>query len=117
MIRTDGSDFVGRRSLARADLRRPDRRQLVALLPEDPEVLLPEGAQLVEGPVEPPAHALGWVTSSYRSPVLGRTFALALVEAGRSRIGTTLVAALPSGPVPVRVAEPVLYDPEGSRLR
>jgi sarcosine oxidase subunit alpha len=117
MIRTDGSDFVGRRSLARADLRRPDRRQLVALLPEDPEVLLPEGAQLVEGPVEPPTHALGWVTSSYRSPVLGRTFALALVEAGRSRIGTTLVAALPSGPVPVRVAEPVLYDPEGSRLR
>ncbi len=117
LVRTDGSDFVGRRSLARPELRRPDRRQLVGLLPEDPEALLPEGAQLVEGPVEPPAHALGWVTSSYRSPTLGRTFALALVEAGRSRIGTALVAPLAGGPVAARVVEPVLYDPEGSRLR
>ncbi|GIV00709.1 MAG: sarcosine oxidase subunit alpha [Actinomycetota bacterium] len=117
LVRGDGSDFVGRRSLARPELRRPDRRQLVGLLPEDPETLVPEGAQLVEGPVEPPTHALGWVTSSYRSPTLGRTFALALVEAGRSRIGTTLVAPLASGPVRVRVTEPVFYDPEGSRLR
>lgn len=117
MIRTDASDFVGRRSLARADLRRSDRRQLVGLLPEDPGTLLPEGAQLVEEVTEPPMRMVGWVTSSYRSPVLGRTFALALVEAGRRRIGTTLVAPLASGPVPVRVTEPVFYDPEGSRLR
>jgi sarcosine oxidase subunit alpha len=117
MVRTDGSDFVGRRSLARADLRRPDRRQLVGLLPEDPEARLPEGAQLVEELTEPPVRMVGWVTSSYRSPVLGRTFALALVEAGRRRIGTTLLAALAAGPVPVRVTEPVFYDPEGSRLR
>jgi sarcosine oxidase subunit alpha len=117
MVRTDGSDFVGRRSLARADLRRPDRRQLVGLLPEDPETLLPEGAQLVEEAGEPPLRMVGWVSSSYRSPVLGRTFALALVEAGRRRIGTSLLAALAAGPVPVRVTEPVFYDPEGSRLR
>ncbi len=117
MVRTDGSDFVGRRSLARADLRRPDRRQLVGLLPEDPEALLPEGAQLVEEVGEPPMRMVGWVTSSYRSPTLGRTFALALVEAGRRRIGATLVSPLVSGPVAARVTEPVFYDPEGSRLR
>ncbi len=117
MVRTDGSDFIGRRSLAREDLRRPDRRQLVGLLPEDPDALLPEGAQLVEEVVEPPMRMVGWVTSSYRSPVLGRTFALALVEAGRRRIGDTLVSPLVSGPVPVRVTEPVFYDPEGRRLR
>jgi sarcosine oxidase subunit alpha len=40
-------DFIGRRSLARPDSTRPDRGQLVGLLPEDPSVLLPEGAQLV----------------------------------------------------------------------
>src|SRR6266699_3232686 len=40
-------DFLGRRSLARRDTARPDRRQLVGLLPDDPEEVLPEGAQLV----------------------------------------------------------------------
>ena len=35
---------------------------------------------------------LGHVTSSYRSAALGRTFALALVRAGRERIGETLYA-------------------------
>ena len=37
-------DFVGKRSLERAELRRPDRRQLVGLLPRDGRVP-PEGAQ------------------------------------------------------------------------
>ena len=40
-------DFIGKRSFARADTARPDRKQLVGLLPLDPDALLPEGAQLV----------------------------------------------------------------------
>ena len=37
-------DFLGRRSLARSDTARPDRKQLVGLLPDEPEAVLPEGA-------------------------------------------------------------------------
>ena len=79
--------------------------------------LLPEGTQIVASadPVEPPVPMLGHVTSSYRSPVLGRTFALAMVRAGRSAIGTTLYASTRSGPVPVSVVEPVFYDPKDAR--
>jgi sarcosine oxidase subunit alpha len=110
------ADFIGLRSLARPDTRRSDRKQLVGLLPVDPDELVPEGAQLVEaGERRAPVPMLGHVTSSYHSAALGRTFALALVNSGRDRVGQTLHAALGDRTVPVAVTDPVLYDPEGSR--
>ncbi|NEE20578.1 sarcosine oxidase subunit delta family protein [Streptomyces sp. SID7499] len=110
-------DFIGKRSFARADTVRPDRKHLVGLLPEDPGTFLPEGTQLVADSVlpAPPVPMLGHVTSSYRSAALGRTFALALVKGGRERIGERLYAPVGDRLVPVTVASPVLYDPEGAR--
>ncbi|MEU8974377.1 sarcosine oxidase subunit delta family protein [Streptomyces monashensis] len=110
-------DFIGKRSHARADAVRPDRKHLVALLPDDSGVLLPEGTQLVAGSElpAPPVPMLGHVTSSYRSAALDRTFALALVKGGRDRIGERLYAPVGDRLFPVTVASPVLYDPEGAR--
>ncbi|MFE7858169.1 sarcosine oxidase subunit delta family protein [Streptomyces sp. NPDC057403] len=110
-------DFIGKRSYARADTVRPDRKHLVGLLPEDPATFLPEGTHLVADSVlpAPPVPMLGHVTSSYRSAALGRTFALALVKGGRDRIGERLYAPVGDRLVPVTVASPVLYDPEGAR--
>ncbi|MER5433557.1 sarcosine oxidase subunit alpha family protein [Streptomyces sp. NPDC002588] len=110
-------DFIGKRSFARADTVRPDRKQLVGLLPEDPGTFLPEGTHLVADSVlpAPPVPMLGHVTSSYRSAALGRTFALALVKGGRDRVGERLYAPVGDRLVPVTVASPVLYDPEGAR--
>ena len=83
----------------------------------DRSVLLPEGSQIVEGPIlpEPPVPMLGHVTSSYRSAALDRTFALALLKAGRSRVGQTVHVAVAGDLVPVEIADPVLFDPEGAR--
>jgi sarcosine oxidase, subunit alpha len=110
-------DFIGKRSFARAENQRPDRKQLVGLLPVQRDILLPEGAQLVADPQigPPPVRMLGHVTSSYRSAALEGTFALALVKGGRDRIGQTLYSTVGDELVPVTVAEPVLYDPEGAR--
>jgi sarcosine oxidase subunit alpha len=110
-------DFVGKRSFARAENNRPDRKQLVALLPDDPQLHLPEGSQVLESPElpEPPVPMLGHVTSSYRSAALERTFALALVRTGRSRIGQTVHVPVAGAMVPAQVAEPVVFDPEGTR--
>ncbi|MDF3050171.1 MAG: soxA [Pseudonocardia sp.] len=110
-------DFIGKRSFARGDNQRPDRKQLVALLPEDHDLLLPEGSQVVEGPnlSEPPVPMLGHVTSSYHSAELQRTFALALVKSGRSRIGQVVHVPVGGSLVPVEIREPVLVDPEGAR--
>ena len=111
------ADFLGKRSFARAENNRPDRKQLVGLLPVDPSVLLPEGSQIVESDVvpEPPVRMLGHVTSSYDSAALGRTFALALVRSGRERIGETLYVPVGDQVVPVTVTESVLFDKEGAR--
>jgi sarcosine oxidase subunit alpha len=111
------ADFLGKRSFARAENNRSDRKQLVGLLPVDPSVLLPEGSQLIESEVvpEPPVRMLGHVTSSYDSVALGRTFALALVRSGRERIGETLYVPLGDQVVPVTVTESVLFDKEGAR--
>ncbi len=109
-------DFLGKRSFARPDTARADRKQLVALLPLDPGAVLPEGAQLVADPaLPPPAPMLGHVTSSYRSAALGRSFALALVRGGRGRIGEIVHAPLATPPIAAEIAEPCVYDPEGAR--
>ncbi|MGW9042811.1 sarcosine oxidase subunit alpha family protein [Streptomyces lydicus] len=113
-------DFVGKRSYSRADTSRTDRKQLVGLLPSDRTTRLPEGTQLIapDVPVTPeagPVPMLGHVTSSYHSEALGRPFALALVAAGRDRVGDTLFAPIGDDLVPVQVTESVLYDPEGTK--
>jgi sarcosine oxidase subunit alpha len=110
-------DFVGKRSHRRVENQNPLRKQLVGLLPLDRQTVLPEGAQIIESDrlPEPPVPMLGHVTSSYRSAELGRPFALALVKAGRSRIGETLHVPLGGALVPVEVTGSVLVDPEGAR--
>ena len=131
-------DFLGKRSLARPDCQRPDRKQLVGLLIEDdreasprpsfrrkPESshnkhlmeILPEGAQLVEQPGGvPPIPKLGHVSSSYYSACLGRPIALALVSNGRARKGDVIHAALRDGRyIRVRIVSPVFYDPKAER--
>jgi sarcosine oxidase subunit alpha len=110
-------DFVGRRSLTRPDIVRSDRKQLVGLLTRDPQVQLDEGAQLTQSATPPKgAHALGHVTSSYRSEALGRSIALALIEGGRGLMGQRLFVPMPNGSIEVEVVSPVFYDAKGDRL-
>ncbi|MFM6848836.1 MAG: FAD-dependent oxidoreductase [Terrabacter sp.] len=118
-------DFVGNRSYSRASHRSAERKQLVSVLPLDRSLRLPEGAQLVEpgalgdytgeGLPARPIPMLGHVTSSYHSQALGRSFGLALVKAGRDRIGQTLIASFEGRFAEVEVADAVLYDKEGAR--
>ena len=108
-------DFLGKRAWSREDTRREDRKQLVGILTDDPGTVLPEGTQLVDRPGRPPLPMIGHVTSSYASPALGRSIALALVKGGRARKGQTIHAAPESGFVPCKITEPVFYDPEGAK--
>jgi sarcosine oxidase, subunit alpha len=109
-------DFLGRRSLRRRDTSRLDRKQLVGLLPEDPEVVVPEGAQLGADPqARPPTPTIGYVTSSYHGARIGRSFALALVESGRSRHGQRVFATAAGRTVAAQICPSVFYDPEGGR--
>ena len=119
MVAEGKGDFIGKRSLSRKEFRRHARRQLVGLLTNDPRYVLPQGVHLVETPRRaPPMKTLGHVTSSYMSPNLDRSIALALVEDGRQRIGTTLKARTREGRIePVEICKPVFLDPRGDRAR
>ena len=116
IVNPSKGDFVGRRSLSRTDTSRGDRKHLVGLLPADEGDLLPEGAQLVlEDTGSRPVPMVGFVTSSYRSPSLGRTFALAMLERGHERHGETVFAPLGDRTVAATVTAPIFYDLEGAR--
>ncbi len=113
-------DFIGKRSYLREDASREDRKHLVSVLPVDHSLRLPEGTQLVEkgievNPANGPVPMEGFVTSSYHSAALGRSFGLALIQNGRNRIGETLQASLGDQLVDVVVGETVLFDAEGTR--
>ncbi len=115
--------FLGKRSLARADTVRTDRKQLVGLLTEDPAVVLKEGAQIIETG-EPnlggaPTPMFGHVTSSYHSVELGRSIAMALIKDGIKRrddsARSTMYAWADGKAVKVKLVSPVFVDAEGAR--
>ncbi len=111
-------DFLGKRSLSRPDSVRLDRKQLVGLLTDDPAQVLPEGGHIVDAPGRRrPLPMRGHVTSSYFSPVLGRSIALAMISGGRATLGGRLyVATLDEDRwLPARSCHHVFYDPHGAR--
>ncbi|MGG7566286.1 sarcosine oxidase subunit alpha family protein [Rhodovulum sp. DZ06] len=110
-------DFIGKRGQMRADLVRADRRRLVGLLTETPGDRLPDGAPSVEDVQEDGrARMTGHVTSSYHSPTLGRSIAMALVEGGMDREGEVLTFSTGPGAVMrAKVVSPVFFDPKGEK--
>ena len=113
-------DFIGKRSFLRKDNIREDRKQLVSVLPDDPTFRLEEGEALVamDTPIDiaaGPVPQEGWVTASYNSPALGRTFGLALIKNGFDRVGESLKALVDGEEVTMKIGPTVLYDAEGAR--
>ena len=113
-------DFLGRRSLTRSHTNSANRKQLVGLLTDDAQTVLPEGAQLtalaqIHAPtVANPVPMIGHVTSSYFSPTLNRSIAMAVVRDGQQKMGQKVYAALVDGRhVAATITSPVFYDPEG----
>jgi sarcosine oxidase subunit alpha len=115
MIGKTKPDFVGKRSLARPDMLKTDRKKMVGLFTVDPQEVLEEGAQVVADPNQPlPMKMLGHVTSSYHSATIGRSIAIAMV-ANAAR-GARLYVPMPGRVIEVDVVDPVFFDPKGERL-
>ncbi|MCP4491317.1 MAG: sarcosine oxidase subunit alpha family protein [Gammaproteobacteria bacterium] len=109
------ADYIGKRSLNRPDTVRKDRKQLVGLITEDPQTVIPEGAQLVDNPgAAMPVPMIGHVSSSYYSACCGHSIAMALIKGGHHRLGETVYAPLANAQViKATITSPVFYDKEG----
>ncbi len=118
MVSKKKADFIGKRSLEQSFLKSPNRKQLVGLLTEDPTEVLPDGAYAVAVVKDkPPMEMIGQVTSSYMSPTLGRSIAMALIQNGRARMGEVISFPLEGGKVmKATITDTVFYDKEGGRL-
>ena len=109
-------DFIGKRSLYRSDTIREDRKQLVGLITENPTEVLEEGAQIIANINKSPVEMIGHVTSSYYSPNLKKSIALAVVKSGKNMMGQKLIIPMEKKTINVTVTDPVFLDKENKRL-
>ncbi len=110
-------DFIGKRSLYRSDTMKEGRKQMVGLLTTDPKEVLEEGAQIVaKVEKKPPMNMVGHVTSSYYSPNLNKSIALAVVKNGKNLKGKKLYIPMKNKTIEVTVSDSVFLDKKGDKL-
>jgi len=102
--------------LYRSDTIREDRKQLVGLVTDDPNEVLEEGAQIVKNLNTKPIEMLGHVTSSYYSPNLKKSIALAVVRSGKNMKGQKLIVPMESKNINVTVSDFIFLDKNNERL-
>ncbi|MDA1063786.1 MAG: FAD-dependent oxidoreductase [Proteobacteria bacterium] len=116
IVASKQGDFIGVRSLQRAEDKRGDRRQLIGFETNDKDATVSAGAHIVTG------HGVtqrseGFVTSACLSPTLGKTIGLALLERGFERQGETITLYDEGRLTTGRIVDACFYDPRGERMR
>ncbi len=111
------ADYLGKRALELPHLADENRKELVGLLTEDPNEVLPDGAYAVSSVTEKlPMDMIGQVTSTYWSPTLNRSIAMALIKKGRAKMGEKVTFPVAEGKViRAEIVDPVFYDKEGAK--
>jgi sarcosine oxidase subunit alpha len=109
------TDFIGKRSLLRAEDRRNDRRQFVGVEPLDDNENLLSGAHIVTS-VNEGRRSQGMVTSACFSPTLNRAIGLGLLERGFERKGEIVTIFDDGRTFDARITDPGFYDPNGEKM-
>jgi sarcosine oxidase subunit alpha len=107
-------EYVGKRSLFTDNALRADRQQGVGLTVAGDQPL-PTGAHAVETAAGR-RRSIGFVTSSYASPTLGRPIALGLIERGLSRMGEEIEFVHLGKTMRATISPVCALDPAGERL-
>ena len=79
--------------------------------------MLPEGANAIDNK----GKSIGYVTSSYFSPILGRSIAMAQIKGGLLKIGETVLVKIVQKKqglkeIPCEISGSVFYDIEGEKV-
>ena len=95
---------------------------LLDLFPVDKTLGIEEGQHVIEQkdlslPIKDPVDMLGHVTSSYFSPNLNHSVAMALIRGGKRKIGSRLFVSTENlNTIAVEVVEPNFIDPKNERM-
>ncbi len=113
-------DFIGKAAAARPGLMAEDRERLVGLRPVEGSQSITAGAHLFELNARAErVNDQGYVTSVCYSPTVKSYLGLGFLKSGPDRLGERLrlVDHLNGIDTEVEVANPVVFDPEGGRMR
>ncbi len=116
VVENKQGDFIGTRSLQRAEDRRSDRRQLIGFETQDTSATVLAGAHFVSG-IGAARRSEGFVTSACHSPTLDKTIGLGLLERGFGRCGEDVEVFDQGRLVKARIVDASFYDPNGERMR
>lgn len=108
-------DFIGKKAM---EIRRGNgrpRRELVGLLPENLNEMIPEGAPITMETKS--VDSDGFVSACVQSIAVGRSIALGLLVDGKSQMGEIVFARVREKVIRAKVVPPIFYDPEGEKLR
>jgi sarcosine oxidase subunit alpha len=108
-------EYVGKRSLFTENAQRSDRQHFVGLTVADGGGPLPTGAHALDTS-NGRRRSIGYATSSYFSPALGRPIALGLIENGLARTGEEIEFVHLGKPRRAMISPACAFDPEGGRL-
>jgi len=112
-------EFIGKRSFQLPYLQASGRPQLVGLLPEDIDEIIPEGAYITlysaQADEDGKTPHIGFVTSSYHSPEMCRAFALALIADGLNRLGEIVSIPIGKKVLSATICDAVFIDKENLR--
>ena len=109
------TDFIGKRSLLRAEDQRKDRRQFVGVEPLNENDNLLSGAHFVTSQ-DDGRRSQGVVTSACFSPTLNRSIGLGLLESGFDRKGEIVTVFDHGHTFEVRITDPAFYDSGGEKM-
>lgn len=115
IVENKRSDFVGARSLQRANDLRNDRRQLIGFEVREGHTAR-AGAHFVSSTTDG-RRSEGFVTSAYESPTLGKTIGLGLLEGGFDREGEDVYIFDDGKTSSARIVRSTFYDSDGIRMR
>jgi sarcosine oxidase subunit alpha len=109
-------EFIGKRSFQLPYLKAAGRSQLVGLLTENHDEVIPEGAYITilnaRADEQGKIPHIGFVTSSYFSPAVNRSFALALVADGLNRMGEEVAVPIGKKIIRATICDSVFVDKE-----
>ncbi len=118
MVDETKPDFIGKRMLVSNRNEGGKRPEVIGLLPVREEFVPPDGAPLLDPtPAGNEPNVVGYVSQGCRSPSLGRSIALAVLDDGRARMDGEVIVAAIDERCPARVTRPCFVDPQGYRMR